>query len=55
MHMAIQSSNSQRPANIIKRLMIKGADMKITDKKGRNALDLCKKKFEKNRDLEGTL
>ena len=35
---------------MIKRLMTKGADLSIKDKKGRTVMDICLKKAEKKSD-----
>ena len=44
MHLCIQTPNGTKPINIIKRLMIKGADMQIKDKRGQRPVDICKKR-----------
>lgn len=44
LHISIVSYNCRRPANMIKRLLVKGADLSIKDNKGRTAMDLCIKK-----------
>ena len=45
--MTISSGHSRKPANMIKRLMVKGADLSIKDNKGRTAMDICLSKIEK--------
>ena len=47
MHLAIQSPSSQRPTQLVKRLMLKGADLGIKDNKGRTATELCTKNIAK--------
>ena len=51
MHLAIQTSNTQRPVNIVKRLMLKGASLDIKDNKGRTPIELCAKRAAKNQLL----
>ena len=48
--MCISSGHCRKPANMIKRLMTKGADLSIKDKKGRTVMDICLKKAEKKSD-----
>lgn len=55
LHLAIQAPHSVKPANIIKRLMIKGASLDIKDSKGRKPIEVCKKRIEKNPKLRDAL
>ena len=48
LHLALQSTNAQKPGNIVKRLMLKGADLTIRDNKGRTPIELCRKRMNKN-------
>ena len=43
LHMAIQSQTNANPSNIVKRLLIKGADLTLEDKKGRTPMNICEK------------
>jgi ankyrin repeat protein len=47
LHLAILSPNNNSPTNLVKRLLIKGADVEMKDKKGRTVIDLCKKRVTK--------
>lgn len=53
MHVAISSHNTPNPVNLVKRLLIKGADTSIKNKKGRTALELAYKRHQKNYKLIG--
>ena len=56
LHLAIASGNIQKPQNLIKRLMIKGADIKMPDRKGRTPLETAQKRYKKeNADMGETL
>ena len=50
LHMCISSDHCRKPGNMIKRLMVKGADLSIKDNKGRTAMDLCLKQMDKRPD-----
>lgn len=41
LHVAITSQNTLSPANLVKRLLIKGADFTIKNKKARTPLDVA--------------
>ena len=41
LHMCLSSNHCRKPANMIKRLLVKGADLSIRDNKGRTAIDIC--------------
>ena len=47
MHLTVANNNNPRPANIVKRLLIKGIGIHTLDKKGRSAMDLALKNQEK--------
>ena len=57
LHLCIQSVHCRKPANMIKRLLVKGIDLAIEDNKGRTAMDLCIKKANKsgNQDIKEAL
>ena len=54
LHLAIQASG-QRQSSLIKRLLIKGADMTIKNKKDRTVLDVCRLRVEKKPYLKDSL
>ena len=53
--MAVTSTNTIKPINLIKRLLIKGADLNIVDKKGRSPIDSAKKLVQKDASHLGLL
>lgn len=55
LHLAVQTSATTRPANIVKRLLIKGADLTLMDCKGRTAMDLCRREGEGKIEALGVL
>ena len=55
LHLAVQSPSTSRPANIVKRLLIKGADVTLEDSKGRTAMDLCRKEGSSRDEALGVL
>ena len=55
MHLAVSSPNTVKPINLIKRLLIKGADLTVVDKKGRSPIDSAKKRVKKDASFSGLL
>ena len=47
LHLTVANGNNPRPANIVKRLLIKGISIHTEDDKGRTAIDFARKNAEK--------
>ena len=48
LHVAISSPNTLNPANLVKRLLLKGADTSLKNKKDKTVLDLANKRYKRD-------